>query len=52
MLEKGVDVLTMTGYGETALHPAARSGNGDMIQLLLGAGADINAINESRVLHC
>jgi ankyrin repeat domain-containing protein 50 len=48
MLEKGVDVLTRTGYGETALHPAARCGQDAVIQLLLGAGADINAINEAR----
>jgi ankyrin repeat protein len=48
MLEKGVNVLTKTGYGETALHPAARCGNETAIELLLRAGADINAINESR----
>ena len=47
MLEKGVDILTKTGYGETALHPAARCGNETAIELLLRAGADINALTLS-----
>jgi ankyrin repeat protein len=47
ILENNENVLiTKTGYGETALHAAARSPNSDVIERFLNAGADINILNE------
>ena len=47
-LEQGADINSHGGVkGQTALHIAAFSGNDSMIQLLVGKGADINAIAEA-----
>ena len=44
MIENGADVNAKTTYGlETPMHRAAMSGNQDMVRLLWGCGADINA---------
>jgi len=42
-VEKGVDVKTATGRGDTPLHFAAGTGNLVMVKLLLAKGADVNA---------
>jgi ankyrin repeat protein len=47
MLGKGMDVMMKTGYGETALHPAARRGNEAAVKALIAAEVDINAVNEN-----
>lgn len=39
------DVNQTEGYGNTALHLAAASGNEEMVRLLLGMGADLKAKN-------
>lgn len=46
MLER-TDILEKTGYGETALHSAARFGRSDVTEILIEAGADIHALNQS-----
>jgi ankyrin repeat protein len=44
MIENGADVNGKTTYGmETPIHRAAMSGNQDMVRLLWGCSADINA---------
>jgi ankyrin repeat protein len=43
LLDKGADVNMKTELGQTALHGAARYGQGVVILLLLGYNADINA---------
>jgi ankyrin repeat protein len=43
LLERGADVNAAQGDGMTALHHAARTGNRAMAELLVGAGADLEA---------
>ncbi|RDW56499.1 hypothetical protein BP5796_13140 [Coleophoma crateriformis] len=46
LLKNGTNVSIKTGYGETALHAAARRGNNNALNQLLEAGGDINETNE------
>jgi len=43
LLEQGADVNAASGDGMTALHRAARTGNLAMAELLIGAGANLEA---------
>lgn len=43
MLELGFDVADRNGLGEQPLHSAAYRGNADVVQLLLDAGAEVDA---------
>lgn len=42
IIEKGIDVKQKTGEGETLLTISARTGNKELTQLILDAGADVN----------
>src|SRR5688572_7766246 len=44
LLKQGMDVNAAQGDGMTALHWAARTGNVDMAQMLLYAGANVKAM--------
>ncbi|WP_445359535.1 ankyrin repeat domain-containing protein [Microbulbifer sp. ANSA005] len=48
------DVTYRNGYGDTPLHIASNWGDCEAIELLVSAGADINAIGETGYtpLHC
>ena len=43
LVQSGVNVDATTGYGVTALHLAARRGGPDCVEVLLAAGADVDA---------
>jgi ankyrin repeat protein len=43
LLDRGADVNARQAEGVTALHEAAQSGDGEIIQMLLAAGADPEA---------
>ena len=45
ILESGVNINAMRWSGVTPLHRAAAAGQLDMIHLLLGEGANVNAIS-------
>jgi len=54
LLAEGADVNASQGDGMTALHRAARAGNLAMAELLIGAGANLEAktrLGEHRPLH-
>jgi ankyrin repeat protein len=54
LLEQGADVNAASGDGMTALHRAARTGNLAMAELLIGAGANLEAktrLGEHTPLH-
>jgi len=54
LLEEGADVNAAPGDGMSALHRAARTGNVAMAELLIGAGANLEAktrLGEHRPLH-
>ena len=54
LLEQGADVNAAQGDGMTVLHRAARTGNLDMAELLIGAGANLEArtrLGEHTPLH-
>lgn len=40
-LRSGIDVNAIYGDGKTALHYAVQKGDGEIVSLLLGAGANI-----------
>ncbi|PGH09227.1 hypothetical protein AJ79_05756 [Helicocarpus griseus UAMH5409] len=42
LLNKGVNIHNVRGYGQTVLHAAAEKCRLDMIKLLLGKGVDVN----------
>ncbi|MEW6355260.1 MAG: ankyrin repeat domain-containing protein [Planctomycetota bacterium] len=42
LLDRGADVKTTDGLGQTPLHYAASDGNDDVADLLIAAGADLN----------
>jgi ankyrin repeat protein len=44
LIDAGADVRRGYRYGETALHLAAKFGDGPLIQRLIASGADVNAI--------
>lgn len=44
LLEAGADVEARDALGKTPLHTAAERDDGDAIELLAGAGADVNAM--------
>jgi len=43
LVEYGTDISAKDNSGWTVLHSAARRGHGDMLKLLLGAGADVES---------
>lgn len=47
----GEDVNRITEYGESALRVASRNGRFDVIDVLLGAGADRGQLRWSRTIH-
>mmetsp|Transcript_15268 Transcript_15268/g.22982 ORF Transcript_15268/g.22982 Transcript_15268/m.22982 type:complete len:868 (+) Transcript_15268:91-2694(+) len=47
LIDKGVNVNRLTRCGSTALHLAAHAGHGDVVHLLVEAGADITIRNAS-----
>ena len=49
LLESGAKVNAKDGYGRTPLHWAAEAGESDVVQLLVAAGADLNAAAEDGV---
>jgi hypothetical protein len=49
LLESGADV-SVRGFNQTTLHFAAAKGYVEIAKLLLGHGADVNAVTESRSL--
>ncbi len=49
IFEDGVGINTRGKYYETALHWAARYGNYEVVELLVGQGADVNAIDQKDI---
>jgi ankyrin repeat protein len=49
LLECGANVGARDGYGRTPLYWAAEAGNADVVRLLIGAGADMNAASDDGV---
>ncbi|KAH6640183.1 ankyrin repeat-containing domain protein [Chaetomium tenue] len=49
LLESGANVGARDGYGRTPLYWAAEAGQADVVRLLVGAGADINAASDDGV---
>jgi ankyrin repeat protein len=48
LLQEGADVNAAPGDGMTALHRTARTGDLAMVELLIGAGADLEAGSSAR----
>ncbi|KAK3900479.1 hypothetical protein C8A05DRAFT_17221 [Staphylotrichum tortipilum] len=46
LLQAGAKVSVKDGFGRTSLHWAAEAGSFDVVQLLVSAGADVNAVAE------
>ncbi|KAH6843437.1 ankyrin repeat-containing domain protein [Chaetomium sp. MPI-CAGE-AT-0009] len=49
LLQSGANVDVKDGYGRTPLSWAAEAGKADVVRLLIGAGADMNAVSDAGV---
>jgi ankyrin repeat protein len=49
LLEFGANVCAKDGHGRTPLHWAATGGHADVVRMLIGAGADVNASSDDGV---
>lgn len=54
LIDRGVELTTINGDGDTALHVAAKVGNVETATMLLQAGSDVDARGErgATPLHC
>jgi hypothetical protein len=49
LLEFGANIGAKDGHGRTPLHWAATGGHADVVRMLIGAGADVNAASDDGV---
>ncbi len=53
LLDEGIDIMSQSSHGNSALHTASRNGKESMVSLLIERGADVNILNHVRrfVIH-